>query len=1355
MTNKTYHVGLALRPTTVGYAAFDNKYHLVKAKGKTVIGDYAFDEAQNASDRRTFRVAKRLVRRRKWRLKLLERFFKDHLAEVDPVFLERIHTSDLASGDLNKHFFGDILFDDKMLAKSFAVNYPTIYHLRYALMTEQRKFDLREVFLAIHHIIKNRGHFLNNLPVSEFNSSELNLSGDFSNIVRLYQDLLGFDGVDTTSLEQIESLLFDTQLSNRNKLKRLQSLMAVSGATKAKTKDNTRLAKEFCSALIGTKANFAVVLAAPDIVSEVETKFSLMDADVDDKLENLMSVLTDKQLELLNLIKNIHNQLVLIKIIPAGMGLSESMIAKYDLHKQQLRTLKSLYSLMDEKQLAEVKKAYDLYIDGLDSTSDKIVKRNRITNEDLAKSIKKVLKTIDDDRAVSLLNDIELDNFLPKQRTKLNSVIPYQLHQVELDKIIENQAKYYPWLAEENPVKDHLVRAPYKLDELLSFKIPYYVGPLVTSEEQQRDTNADFAWMVRKEAGEITPYNFNEKVDLLESANRFIKRMIANDTYLLDELVLPDNSLLYQRFKVLNELNNLRVNDKPLSVGLKQGIYIDLFENGKTKTVSKKALLDYLKSKLKLVNDIVITGMSNDKRLDNTLGTYHDMLKIFDRDILANKRSDVEQIIEWITIFEDKKLLKAKLVQVDWLTSEQVSALVKLRYNGWGRFSHELLAGLVDTDGQRIIDVLWNTQGNINHILALNDFREAIFEHNKTRLDDSNLDTLINEAYISASVKKTTRKALAVVDDLVSVMNTQPTSISLEYRSEEFTKNDNTRVWLNQLDDVLNNAESTWIESELVSEFKPYLAGEKPLTDAAYLYFSQLGYDLYTGEKLDLAKLESYHVLPLVPIEYLYDDSMSNRVLTALELDINKLEYPAFAYGQSMRALWDELFRLELIPARKFALLHVDPKELRKVTIDNLTRYQLMESSYIMKFIAEIIQTVYPQVKLIKVLPKYPQRIREKLDLPLVPEVNDYQYGMQAYLVGVSGRYLYERYPKLRNYFVHNDFDWIEQQFTKRSHPAFNYFYDLLDNDELTEIMADDNLNVLVDKQDLFKQLTRAYNFKIMPTSREIISGSGALFNRSLYPVNPNQALIPKKNDKLVSLYGGYSHNFISHLAIARVETKKGIVFRVVGIPLRRKDELERLKVQSDSLYMQTLSEIVAEQLRDKKGNVPVFKVILPKLLLRTLVLDPALGGKFRLGTAESLHNAKQLVLSLDSMRILGKLNTMSISSIDDSELVAVYEEILEKVNAGFALYDINKFRTKLTKGLDAFKALDTADKGRVLRDILIGLHANATTKKIDFIGSTQLGRFQKINLALSLDAKIVYQSPTGLFERVVTLKDL
>lgn len=42
------------------------------------------------------------------------------------------------------------------------------YHLRHALMTENHPFDVRLVYLAIHHILKHRGHFLfENFQVDE------------------------------------------------------------------------------------------------------------------------------------------------------------------------------------------------------------------------------------------------------------------------------------------------------------------------------------------------------------------------------------------------------------------------------------------------------------------------------------------------------------------------------------------------------------------------------------------------------------------------------------------------------------------------------------------------------------------------------------------------------------------------------------------------------------------------------------------------------------------------------------------------------------------------------------------------------------------------------------------------------------------------------------------------------------------------------------------------------------------------------------------------------------------------------------------------------------------------------------
>lgn len=72
--------------------------------------------------------------------------------------------------------------------------------------------------------------------------------------------------------------------------------------------------------------------------------------------------------------------------------------------------------------------------------------------------------------AVQIRKEIALDKFMPKQRSDENGVIPFQLNQIELDKIIENQGKYYPFLKEINPIKAHRMQAPYKLDELIRFR---------------------------------------------------------------------------------------------------------------------------------------------------------------------------------------------------------------------------------------------------------------------------------------------------------------------------------------------------------------------------------------------------------------------------------------------------------------------------------------------------------------------------------------------------------------------------------------------------------------------------------------------------------------------------------------------------------------------------------------------------------------------------------------------------------------------------------------------------------------------------------------------------------------------
>ena len=347
---------------------------------------------------------------------------------------------------------------------------------------------------------------------------------------------------------------------------------------------------------------------------------------------------------------------------------------------------------------------------------------------------------------------------MPKQRTNENGVIPYQLHQLELDRIIKNQGKYYPFLKEANPVSSHLKQAPYKLDELIRFRVPYYVGPLISPNEstknKQTKKNQNFAWMIRKEQGQITPWNFDQKVDRMASANKFIKRMTTKDTYLLGEDVLPANSLLYQKFTVLNELNNIKINGKRISVPLKQELYNNLFKKNSTVTTNK--LKSYLKENYNLIN-VEIKGLADEKKFNSGLTTYNKLrnLKIFDQQIDdLNYDKDFERIIEWSTIFEDKAIYKDKLKTIKWLSDRQIDKLSKIRMQGWGQLSKKLLSQLTDNNGQTIIEQLWDSQNNFMQIVNQADFKDAIAVANQNLLVNTSVEDILNEAYTSPANKK-------------------------------------------------------------------------------------------------------------------------------------------------------------------------------------------------------------------------------------------------------------------------------------------------------------------------------------------------------------------------------------------------------------------------------------------------------------------------------------------------------------------------------------------------------------------------------------------------------------------------
>lgn len=624
-----YIVGLDIGTNSCGWVAMDFQNTILRMHGKTAIGSHLFDAGNSAADRRAFRTTRRRIKRRKWRLKLLEEIFDPYMTEVDPYFFARLKESGLSPLDKRKNA-SSIVFPTALEDKKFYCNYPTIYHLRYDLMSEDKKFDLREIYLAIHHIVKYRGNFLYNTPVKDFEASKIDVKDSLEKLNELYERLDSEFTVelDSSNALEIEKIIRDKNVFKINKVKSIHQLLSLKTENKERTKLIKDVSKQIINAILGYKTKFETILLKNISKDEADDwEFKLTDVDADNKFENLIGDLNENEQEILLVIRNLANAITLSNIVEEGKTLSESMIDKYNKHSDDLKLLKQVISDHPDRDKAKkLALAYDLYVNNrhgkLLQAKDVLGSKKTLSKEDFYKEVK---KNLDDSKASQeILDAIALDSFMPKQRTNENGVIPYQLHQLELDRIIKNQGKYYPFLKEANPVSSHLKQAPYKLDELIRFRVPYYVGPLISPNEstknKQTKKNQNFAWMIRKEQGQITPWNFDQKVDRMASANKFIKRMTTKDTYLLGEDVLPANSLLYQKFTVLNELNNIKINGKRISVPLKQELYNNLFKKNSTVTTNK--LKSYLKENYNLIN-VEIKGLADEKKFNSGLTTYN------------------------------------------------------------------------------------------------------------------------------------------------------------------------------------------------------------------------------------------------------------------------------------------------------------------------------------------------------------------------------------------------------------------------------------------------------------------------------------------------------------------------------------------------------------------------------------------------------------------------------------------------------------------------------------------------------------------------------------------------------------
>ena len=570
-----YYLGLDMGEGSLGWAVTTPDYHVVKKAGKALWGVRLFESAKTAKERRVFRTGRRRIERRNQRIDFLQELFSEAVCEKDPGFYQRLNDSRLWEEDKTERQINSLFNDVDFTDKSYHKKFPTIYHLRQKLMDDSCEFDVRLVYLAIHHILKHRGHFLlENFEIREDGAVGFEEAmADLGNVLGQFLDR----SLPVENNDACKEILKNRKLNKLEKLEQLGKLYDAGG---------DKSIKEIFRLIVGGTAHLAVIFCDETLKNTERGKISFEDAQYEEYKNDVQTILDDR-FDVVAACETLHNWAILAELMGNYKYMSDAKVAIFNEHRKDLTVLKRLLK-RDSNVYTKMfrmagKNSYSAYVGLCKIHGKKVPIEKACTQGDFAGEIKKIIKNFPDSEDKKyILDKIERNELLPKAVSKQNGVIPYQLHLVELNKILSNAERYLPFLKKE----DEYGTVSDKIRKLFTFRIPYYVGPL--------NGHSPFAWAVRKdENGHIYPWNFERKIDIEASAEEFICRMTNKCTYLVKKDVLPKNSLLYTEFMVLNELNNVRIGSaqEKLPPGMKARVWERLFLKDKKITAKKCVLI--------------------------------------------------------------------------------------------------------------------------------------------------------------------------------------------------------------------------------------------------------------------------------------------------------------------------------------------------------------------------------------------------------------------------------------------------------------------------------------------------------------------------------------------------------------------------------------------------------------------------------------------------------------------------------------------------------------------------------------------------------------------------------------------
>lgn len=1416
MMEQNYYIGLDIGTNSVGWAVTDEEYNLIKApvKGKyknhDMWGIRLFESGNTAAERRTARSNRRREQRKVQRIKLLQDLFAEEMDKVDPTFFIRLNDSRLHPEDksdvLNqeKH---PLFIDNEKAESEYYKKYPTIYHLRKELIDNNEKHDIRLVYLALHHIIKNRGHFLREGSLTE----ATNFENPFNLLLTTFYDL-GIQ-LKCTNEEEVKHILSDSKKNNSTKQRSLEDLFEIEFTKttpfdmdeKEISKKKKIILKEITKLMSGNKGSLSKIFSnIPEDVDGTKTDVKLSEDKYELEIRDVLSTQYPDEINGIDRIKELYDWSVLQEILPKDTKyISDAKVQAYKKHEHNLQKLKNdiFKKYFNKKEYNDffrnnVGNNYVRYV-GVMTKKGKKISVKKCTEDEFYSYLKKLLDKIknnaeNDNIFNYIYSQVETHTLLPLQRNKDNGVIPRQVHEFELNKILNNAANYLPFLNEidENATSLQDKTTKGKIISIFEYRIPYYVGPLSTrhqSEKKERQVGAN-TWIVRKSGMEneyIYPWNFDEVVDKERCNEEFIKRMTNKCTYLIGEDVLPKNSLLYKKYMVLNELNNLKIYGKKISVDMKQDIYNELFK--KKAKVTGKTLLSYLQKEM---NDPKLTAENLsgfDKDFANNLSSYLDFRKkVFDDKELTYEQEDaVETIIKWITIYGDDATMIGKMVKTHYgniFNDEQIKEIKKMRYSGWGNFSRKFLTGIYGMVEKEygtlytIIEGMWNTNENLMQLLSnkyefLNAIEKNNVSYNSVSISDAiTYENVIDDLYVSPENKRAIWQTLQIVEEIRKIMGCPAKKIFVEMARGEKSDKKRTVSRKQKLIDLYNNCEKDVREwASLKEQIEDKNEGEFNSTKL-YLYYLQQGKCAYTGNPINLTELMSGnsrwdrdHIYPQSKVK---DDSLENLVLVEKQKNAKKNNgLVSKDIQDKMEPIWRSWYENNFISKEKYYRL-TRTDDFDEDELSGFIARQLVETRQTTKIVADIMKQIYDnrQTKIIYVKASLVSDFRKyPLGVLKSRRINDYHHAKDAYLNIVVG-------DVYNTKFTDNPWNWIKNNRNKIDSGKINFYktmcFDVTDSTGKTiwrgcnKIKSEDGKNhfEIIDDPDIpdnkivtggdIDRIRKIVRKNTCMYTEYTYCQNGALYNATHEKKGSKSATIKLKGNLPIEKYGGYKSANTSYFAMVEFDGKKGErVKNIIGVPIY----IANMLTYNPNAFLEYCNE---------KGMKNV-KIICSKIKKNSLLIVDGFPMRIRgeESGGNSLKNNIQLKLDYYAEEQIRRIEKgieknnpidKTHDRLNNDALTDLYDTFIDKLEFGiYKKRPGNQYQT-LKKERENFLTIPLKDKCIILNEILTMLRCDNKTKAdLKLIngkpncGSIVVNR----NTLCKNSIIIVNQSITGLYE--------